>query len=378
MNSEGRIFRFTTFGESHGEGIGVVLDGVPAGLELDLSFVQQELNRRKPGTSKITTQRKEADEFQLLSGHFEGRTTGTPLTFWVPNTNARSGDYNHIAKAFRPSHADYTYNAKYGFRDYRGGGRSSARETIGRVIAGAVAKMLLQAVSGIQIQGWVSQVHTVKLIGTPSSFDLTTEEAKAVRCPDIDVAAHMYQRIDEARRAGDSVGGIVTCQVTGMFPGLGEPIYEKLDSRIASAMMGINAVKGVEIGSGFSGVEMYGSEHNDSFIKEGGQIRTATNFSGGVQGGISNGEPLIFRVAFKPTATIMQAIETLDEQGNPIQLPAKGRHDPCVVPRAVPIVEAMCATVLLDLLLLQRSKTFPGLFPSDKKTSNNDTPFFVP
>lgn len=378
MNSEGRIFRFTTFGESHGEGIGVVLDGVPAGLILDLPFIQQELDRRKPGTSKITTQRKEADEFQLLSGHFEGRTTGTPLTFWVPNTNARSGDYNHIARAFRPSHADFTYNAKYGFRDYRGGGRSSARETIGRVIAGAVAKMLLHAVSKINIQAWVSQVHTVRLEQIPTSFDLSTPEAKAVRCPNPEVATQMYQRIDEARRDGNSVGGIITCQVEGMFPGLGEPIYEKLDSRIASAMMGINAVKGVEIGSGFSGVEMYGSEHNDEFIKEGEQIRTSTNYSGGVQGGISNGEPLVFRVAFKPTATIMQAIDTLDENGNPIQLPAKGRHDPCVVPRAVPIVEAMCATVLLDLLLLQRSKTFSGLFPSGKKTSNNDTPFFVP
>lgn len=378
MNSEGRIFRFTTFGESHGEGIGVVLDGVPSGLMLDLPFIQQELDRRKPGTSRITTQRKEADEFQLLSGHFEGRTTGTPLTFWVANTNARSGDYDHIARAFRPSHADFTYNAKYGFRDYRGGGRSSARETIGRVIAGAVAKMLLQAVSTVHIQAWVSQIHTIELPGTPPSFELTTDEARAVRCPDIEVAALMYQRIDETRRAGDSVGGIITCKVTGMVPGLGEPIYEKLDSRIASAMMGINAVKGVEIGSGFSGVEMYGSEHNDSFVKEGDQIRTTTNHSGGIQGGISNGEPLVFRVAFKPTATIMQAIETLDEQGNPIHLPAKGRHDPCVVPRAVPIVEAMCATVLLDLLLLQRSKTFPGLFPFGKKASNNDTPFFVP
>lgn len=378
MNSEGRIFRFTTFGESHGEGIGVVLDGVPSGLKLDLTFIQAELDRRKPGTSRITTQRKEADEFQLLSGHFEGRTTGTPLTFWVPNTNARSGDYNHIARAFRPSHADYTYNAKYGFRDYRGGGRSSARETIGRVIAGAVAKMLLTAVSDIQVQAWVSQVHTIQLSEIPTSFELNTTEEKAVRCPDPEVAAKMYQRIDEVRRAGNSVGGIITCQVTGMVPGLGEPIYEKLDARLASAMMGINAVKGVEIGSGFSGVEMYGSEHNDPFVKEKGQIKTTTNHSGGIQGGISNGEPVIFRVAFKPTATIMQEIDTLDEQGNPIQLPAKGRHDPCVVPRAVPIVEAMSASVLLDLLLLHRSKTFPGLFPSDKKTSNNDTPFFVP
>ena len=378
LNTEGRIFRFTTFGESHGEGIGVVIDGVPAGLALDLAFIQEELDRRKPGTSRITTQRKESDTFQLLSGHFEGKTTGTPLGFWVPNENARSKDYDHIARAFRPSHADYTFNAKFGFRDYRGGGRSSARETIGRVIAGAVAKLLLSAISSIQINAWVQQIHSIKLDHTPTDFALSTEESMAVRCPDAEVASAMYERIDEARRAGDSVGGIIACQVSGMVPGLGEPVYDKLDARLASAMMGINAVKGVEIGSGFSAVDMFGSEHNDTFVKEGDHIRTLTNYSGGIQGGISNGENVTFRVAFKPTATLMRPVDTLDEAGNPIVLPGKGRHDPCVVPRAVPIVEAMCATVLVDLLLIHRAKTFPSLFASDKGNQNNDTPYFLP
>ncbi len=378
MNSEGRIFRFTTFGESHGAGIGVVIDGVPSGVLLDRAFIQNELDRRKPGTSKITTQRKEADEFELLSGHFEGKTTGTPLAFWVPNTNARSKDYDKIASSFRPSHADYTYQAKYGFRDYRGGGRSSARETIGRVIAGAVAKLILSAVTNIRIHAWVQQIHTIRLDKAPQSFELSTEACRAVRCPDPEVAQQMYDRIDETRKAGNSVGGVIACRASGMPPGLGEPIYEKLDTRIAAAMMGINAVKGVEIGSGFGGTEFYGSDHNDLFVKEGDQVRTRTNYSGGIQGGISNGEDLTLRIAFKPTATIMQPIETLDEHGNPITLPPKGRHDPCVVPRAVPIVEAMCATVLLDLLLLHRSKTFYSLFPSDKKTSDGDTPYFFP
>lgn len=378
MNTEGRIFRFTTFGESHGEGIGVVVDGVPSGLRLDLQAVQIQLDRRKPGTSKITTQRKEPDEFQILSGFFDGKTTGTPLTFWVANQNARSRDYDHIAKAFRPSHADYTYFAKYGFRDYRGGGRSSARETIGRVIAGSVARQVLEQVVGMTIQAWVSGIHTIRYEGIPSSFDLNTLEAQAVRCPDEEIASKMYQRIDEARRSGDSVGGIITCIAKGLTPGIGEPIYDKLDSRLASAMMSINAVKGVEIGSGFKGTTMYGSEHNDGFIREGEEISTTTNHSGGVQGGISNGEPVMLRVAFKPTATIMREIDTLDENGNPITLPPKGRHDPCVVPRAVPIVEAMCATTLLDLLMIQKGKTFPSLFPSSNMNDNPESPFFVP
>ncbi len=377
LNTEGRLFRFTTFGESHGEGIGVVLDGLPSGIPLDFDFIQSELDRRKPGTSRITTQRKESDRFQLLSGHFEGKTTGTPLACWVPNENARSADYDHIATAFRPSHADYTYLAKYGIRDHRGGGRSSARETIGRVFAGAVAKLLLRAVSDMKIEAWVTQIHTIRLSTEPMHMDLVSEAAQAVRCPDDAVAEAMYQRIDEARRAGDSVGGVIACRVQGMPPGLGEPIYDKLEARLASAMMGINAVKGFEIGSGFEGSSLYGSEHNDAFYRDDERIRTKTNRSGGVQGGISNGENLLFRVAFKPTATLMQPVDTLDSQGNPTVLPGKGRHDPCVVPRAVPIVEAMCATVLADLLLLHRAKTFPNLFASEKRNSNTDMPYFL-
>lgn len=378
MNTEGRIYRFTTFGESHGDGIGVVIDGVPSGLVLDLKNIQHQLDQRKPGTSKITTQRKEPDEFSILSGYFDQKTTGTPLTFWVANKNARSRDYAHIARAFRPSHADYTYFAKYGLRDYRGGGRSSARETIGRVIAGAVARQILEELCEIKISAWVSGIHTISLSDLPSSFELKSMEARAVRCPNEEVAKQMYQRIDEARKAGDSVGGIISCMAKGLNPGIGEPIYDKLDARLASAMMSINAVKGVEIGSGFDGTSMYGSEHNDGFFKEGQAISTTSNHSGGIQGGISNGAPLFLRVAFKPTATIMREIETLDEHGEPITLPPKGRHDPCVVPRAVPIVEAMCATTILDFMMIQKGKTFATLFPSSNMNDNPESPYFVP
>ena len=378
LNTEGHIFRFTTFGESHGAGIGVVVDGVPAGLKLDLYRIQAELDRRRPGTSRITTQRRESDKFELLSGFFDDKTTGTPLGFWVANEQARSGDYDHIARAFRPSHADFTYQAKFGFRDYRGGGRSSARETIGRVIAGAVAKQLLEAVTNIRIEAWVEQIHHIELGYVPGEISLETDACRAVGCPDPVVAEQMYQHIDAIRKAGDSVGGVIACRAVGMPAGLGEPIYSKLDARLAAAMLSINAVKGFEIGSGFGGTRMKGSEHNDTFVNQEGKIRTKTNHSGGVQGGISNGEDIFFRVAFKPTATIMQPVETLDEHGEPIILPAKGRHDPCVVPRAVPIVEAMCATVLADLLLLHRSKTFSSLFPSDKEGENNQPPDFLP
>ncbi|MEM6265500.1 MAG: chorismate synthase, partial [Bacteroidota bacterium] len=337
----------TSFGESHGEGIGVVIDGCPAGLPLDMDHIQQELNRRKPGQSRITTQRKEADEFKLLSGHMEGVSTGTPMCFWVPNTNARSRDYSHIADVYRPSHADYTYQAKYGVRDYRGGGRSSARETIARVIAGAVAKQLLQHWGGIQVNAWVSSIYKLEMEGLPPTLELISEEQKAVRCPDPALAKRMYDFIDEVRKAGNSVGGVITCQASKVPPGLGDPIYDKLDARIASAMMGINAVKGVEIGSGFEGTRLLGSEHNDHFFIENDQVRTQTNRSGGIQGGISNGEDLVFRVAFKPTATIMQDQPSVNESHESVTVQGKGRHDPCVVPRAVPIVEAMCALLLV-------------------------------
>jgi chorismate synthase len=361
-NTFGTLFRITSFGESHGEGIGVVIDGCPAGLALDLAFIQSELDRRKPGQSRITTQRKENDDFQLLSGHFEGRTTGTPLAFWVPNTNARSRDYNHIAKIFRPSHADYTYQAKYGLRDYRGGGRSSARETIARVIGGAVAKLFLKERCGTVVNAWVESIHQLRLSEWPETFELKTEYQQAVRCPDAGMAERMYHLIDSIRKEGNSVGGVVACQARSVPVGLGEPIYDKLEARLASAMLSINATKGFEIGSGFGGTQLKGSEHNDLFYSEGDRIRTRTNRSGGVQGGISNGEDVWFRVAFKPTATIMQDQQTVDEEGKEAIAEGKGRHDPCVVPRAVPIVESMCALVLADFVLLQQSRGGGGKY----------------
>lgn len=356
FNSFGSIYRITSFGESHGEGIGVVIDGCPAGLKLDLPFIQSELDRRKPGQSRITTQRKENDDFQLLSGHLDGVTTGTPLGFWVPNTNARSRDYGHIKDMYRPSHADFTYDAKYGIRDYRGGGRSSARETIARVIGGAVAKLLLREISDIEVEAWVESIHTLKmkeLPGTPLP-KLETSYQKAVRCPDPVMAEQMYHLIDSIRKDGNSVGGVIRCRARNMPAGLGEPIYDKLESRLGSAMLSINATKGFEMGSGFSGTLLTGYEHNDLFISENEEIKTTTNRSGGVQGGISNGAELDFRVAFKPTATIMKDQLSVDKQGREVVVEGKGRHDPCVVPRAVPIVEGMCAMVLADFVLLQR------------------------
>ncbi|GAB4404613.1 MAG: chorismate synthase [Bacteroidia bacterium] len=368
-NTFGTLFRITSFGESHGTGVGVVVDGCPAGLLLDEDFIQQELDRRRPGQNRITTQRKEGDRFQLLSGHLDGRSTGTPLCFFVPNENVRSTDYDHLQDAFRPSHADYTYQAKYGYRDHRGGGRSSARETVARVIGGAVAKLLLRHLGPVQIEAWVSSIHQIQMPGEPVQVHFEDEYTQAVRCPDPETARRMYARIDEARKNGDSVGGVIQCRVRGVPPGLGEPVYDKLSARLGAAMLGINAVKGFESGSGFGGTTLYGSEHNDAFYAdEEGRIRTRTNHSGGIQGGISNGEELTFRVAFKPTATIMRDQESVDAQGQPVVVQGRGRHDPCVVPRAVPIVEAMAALVLADFWLMQRARA--GLV--DLRSTPND------
>ena len=347
----GTIFKISTFGESHGPAIGVVIDGCPAGLDFNIDFIQSELDRRKPGQSRITTQRREADEFEVLSGVFEGKTQGTPIALVIRNTDQRSKDYGHIAEQFRPSHADYTYTAKYGSRDYRGGGRSSARETAARVAAGAVAKLLLDKL-GVNIQAYVSQVGKLKLGKSYQELDLSKTEDNAVRCPDPDMAEQMFQYIDETRKKGDSIGGVVDCVITGVPAGWGEPVFDKLHAELGKAMLGINAVKGFEYGSGFGGVELYGSEHNDAFYTdEQGNTRTRTNLSGGIQGGISNGEAVYFRTAFKPVATIMQDQESVDVHGQSVTVSGKGRHDPCVVPRAVPIVEAMAALVLADMYL---------------------------
>ena len=350
----GTLFKLSTFGESHGPAIGVVIDGCPAGLDFDADFVQHELDRRKPGQSRITTQRREADEVEVLSGVFEGKTTGTPLAMLIRNEDQRSKDYSHIAEQFRPSHADYTYQAKYGVRDYRGGGRSSARETAARVAAGAVAKILLRQI-GIRIQAYVSQVGKLKLETPYQAMNLALAEENAVRCPDPVMAEQMFAYIDETRKRGDSVGGVVTGVVTGCPVGLGEPVFDKLHAELGKAMLSINAVKGFEYGSGFAGVELYGSEHNDEYFLENEQIHTRTNHSGGIQGGISNGEDIYFRVAFKPTATIMQDQPSVDAQGQSVTVQGKGRHDPCVVPRAVPIVEAMAALVLADMWLIRQA-----------------------
>jgi chorismate synthase len=350
MNTYGKQFRITTFGESHGAGIGVVIDGCPAGLQIDPGFIQQELDRRKPGQSKITTQRKEKDEFQVLSGMFEGKTTGTPLTLMIWNEDAKSKDYAHIADQFRPSHADYTYQEKYGIRDYRGGGRSSARETAARVASGAVAKLLLNSLH-VQINAYVSQVGQLKLTKTYQELDLTQTENNIVRCPDNKTAQEMIDLIDATRKKGDSIGGIVSCVIKGVPVGWGEPVFDKLHAELGKAMLSINAVKGFEYGSGFEGVQMYGSEHNDVFYTENNQVKTRTNHSGGIQGGISNGADIYFNVAFKPVATLMQDQESINEKGEQVIVSGKGRHDPCVVPRAVPIVEAMAALVLADFYL---------------------------
>ena len=352
-NIYGTLFRISTFGESHGPAIGVVIDGCPAGLEIDEVFIQSELDRRKPGQSKITTQRKEDDTFKILSGVFEGKSTGTPLAIVIENQDQRSKDYSHIADTFRPSHADYTYDVKYGNRDYRGGGRSSARETAARVAAGAIAKLLLKK-SGVEVSAFVSQVGELKAPHY-TQLDLSKTEDNIIRCPDPITAKKMIALIDQVRLERDTIGGIVTCVIKNAPVGLGEPVFDKLHAELGKAMLSINAVKGFEYGSGFDGIKLRGSQHNDEFYNDGGRVRTKTNHSGGVQGGISNGEDIYFNVAFKPVATIMQDQASVDKHGNETTVSGKGRHDPCVVPRAVPIVEAMAALVLADFELRGRA-----------------------
>jgi chorismate synthase len=348
-NTFGKLFRLTTFGESHGVAIGGIIDGCPAGVEIDTEAVQNELNRRRPGQSAIVTQRKEPDTVEFQSGIFEGKTTGTPIGFIIRNTNQKSKDYSHIKDSYRPSHADYVYEKKYGFRDYRGGGRSSARETASRVVAGAVAKQFLK---DMKIDAFVSQVGTLKLEASYQELDLSLIDSNPVRCPDAAMASKMETYIKAIKKDGDTIGGIITGVVQNVPIGLGEPVFDKLHANLGKAMLSINAVKGFEYGSGFRGVEMKGSEHNDGYNTDG---TTKTNRSGGIQGGISNGMDIYFNVAFKPVATLLQGYETIDKDGNSVQTQGKGRHDPCVVPRAVPIVEAMTALVLADHVLLARA-----------------------
>ena len=354
MNSTGQIFRLTTFGESHGEAIGGVVDGMPAGIGIDTDFIQQELNRRRPGQSSITTARKESDRVELLSGVFEGKSTGCPIGFVVRNTNQHSADYENMRDVFRPSHADYTYHYKYGTRDYRGGGRSSARITISRCVAGALAKLALKQV-GISIWAYTSQVGDIALERDYHRYDLTRTEENSVRCPDEEKAQQMISLIEKVKAEGDTIGGTITCVIKGCPPGLGEPEFDKLHARLGAAMLSINAVKGFEYGEGFDGVTARGSQQNDIFIATEYGISTATNHSGGIQGGLSNGQDIYFRVAFKPVATLLREQQTVDREGRETILKAKGRHDPCVLPRAVPVVEAMAAMVILDAFLVNKS-----------------------
>ena len=347
-NTFGKLFQISTWGESHGPSVGVVIDGCPPGLALTEAEVQTELDRRRPGQSDITTPRKEADTVEFLSGLFEGRTTGHPLAMLVRNADARPEAYAEMREKFRPSHADFTYTAKYGFRDHRGGGRSSARETIGRVAAGAVAKKILQLAGKVEVRAFVTQVHDITAPAITKFPTLAQVEASAVRCPHAATAAKMISRIKQVRAKGDSVGGVIECRVRGVPAGLGEPVFDRLEADLAKAMLSLPATKGFEVGSGFAGTLLKGSQHNDVFVNQRGRIGTLTNRSGGVQGGISNGEEIVFRVAFKPTATILQAQRTVDLRGASTELQARGRHDPCVVPRAVVIVEAMAALVLVD------------------------------
>jgi chorismate synthase len=347
-NSFGNLFKLATFGESHGIAIGGVIDGCPAGLKLDFDAIQHEMNRRKPGQSKIVTQRKEPDTVEFLSGIFEGKTTGTPIGFVIKNANQKSKDYSHIKDVYRPSHADYTYDQKYGVRDFRGGGRSSARETACRVVAGAIAKQLLK---DVKINAFTSSVGKININQPYQNLDFSKIESNAVRCPDEAIAEKMIALIKDIKKEGDTIGGTVTCVLQNVPVGLGEPVFDRLHAELGKAMLSINAVKGFEYGSGFCGVEMKGSEHNDIFNSDGS---TKTNLSGGIQGGISNGEDIYFRVAFKPVATIMQKQKTIDAKGSELEMQGKGRHDPCVVPRAVPIVEAMAALVLADYYLLNK------------------------
>ena len=354
MNTFGNIFRLTTFGESHGEAIGGVVDGMPPGVDIDLAFIQQELNRRRPGQSHITTSRQEADQVELLSGVFEGKSTGCPIGFIVRNQNQHSQDYENLRCLLRPSHADYTYHQKYGIRDHRGGGRSSARITISRCVGGALAKLVLQQ-KGITIQAYTSQVRDIALDRDYTRYDLSQTESNAVRCPDPEKAAEMEALIARMKAEGDTIGGVITCVIKGCPAGVGEPEFGKLHAALGAAMLSINAVKGFEYGEGFDGVTARGSEQNDVFRSVNGRTTTVTNHSGGIQGGISNGQDIYFRVAFKPVATILQEQQTVDLEGNPTTFTARGRHDPCVLPRAVPVVEAMAAMTILDYILLSNS-----------------------
>ena len=354
-NSFGKAFEISSFGESHGLGIGVVVNGCPAGLDIDLAFVQEELSRRRPGQSHVSTTRAEKDLVQVLSGVFEGKATGAPIALWVPNTDQKSQDYGALKDVFRPSHADFTYQEKFGIRDYRGGGRSSARETIARVAAGSLAKLFLRHYN-IKITAFTSQIGEIRLNQPYTALDLSQAENSIVRCPSPEIGAKMVAAIEQAKLEGDSLGGIITCVVSGVMAGLGEPAYDRLEADLAKAMLSINATKGFEIGGGFAAAAMKGSQHNDAFFTNSqGKVETRTNFSGGVQGGISNGQDIYFNTAFKPTATIAQRQETIDKNHQATHLEAQGRHDPCVVPRAVPIVEAMAAIVIADHILRQRT-----------------------
>ena len=353
-NTFGQLFKITTFGESHGKALGVIIDGCPAGVMIDTAFIQEELSRRRPGQSKIVTQRKEGDVAEILSGTFEGKSTGTPISMIIYNKDARSKDYSHIADKFRPSHADFTYHKKYGFRDYRGGGRSSARETVARVAAGAIAKLILHSY-GIQINGYVSQVGDIIMDKHYAELDFSQIESTPVRCPDLEVAEQMIDLIKVVRKDGDTIGGVVSAVIQNCPVGLGEPAFDKLHADLGKAMLSINACKGFEFGSGFAGVSLRGSAHNDLFYSEDGMVKTKTNHSGGVQGGISNGMDIYFRVAFKPVATIVSEQPSVNEAGEDVTVTGKGRHDPCVLPRAVPIVESMAALVIVDHLLRSRT-----------------------
>ena len=350
-NSFGKLFKLTTFGESHGEGIGGIIDGCPAGIVLDFNAINIEMKRRKPGQSKIVTQRKEPDMPQFFSGIFEGKTTGTPIGFFIKNTNQKSRDYAHIKDVYRPSHADFTYDKKYGIRDYRGGGRSSARETASRVVAGAIAKQFLK---DIKIFAFTSSVGDIFIDKSYQELDFNDIESNAVRCPDHTTAEKMIEKIKVIKKQGDTIGGTITCVIQGVPVGLGEPVFDKLHAELGKAMLSINAVKGFEYGSGFEGATMRGSDHNDQFNNNG---TTKTNLSGGIQGGISNGMDIYFKVAFKPVATTLQKQDTINTDGETVEMQGKGRHDPCVVPRAVPIVEAMAALVIADYMLLRKQET---------------------
>lgn len=351
----GTLFRISTWGESHGKAVGVVVDGCPSGLPLCVSDIQVELDRRRPGQSSISTPRKESDKVEILSGVFEGKTTGCPISLLVWNDDANSLAYDHLKNVYRPSHADYTFDAKFGFRDWRGGGRSSAREAIGRVAAGAIAQKYL-AQKGIFCVSYVSQIYTLVTDCEPTEVLRSDVEATVVRCPDLDMSSAMIQAIEQARKEGDSLGGVITGVIHGVPAGLGEPVFDKLKADLGKAMLSIPAVLGFQVGSGFKGVLLKGSEHNDAFYHDGQRVRTRTNRSGGIQGGISNGEPIVFQVAFKPTATIFKEQDTVDRDGQAVKLAAKGRHDPCVLPRAVPIVDAMASLVIIDHLFIHNAR----------------------